>query len=99
MNHESEAWTAERRVALVLQILRGEGSLEELASRQGIDPSQAEAWTRCFVEAGEDALQSAGARRSERAYLHIRELERKLGEMALEMDRLRKQLLGTRASG
>ena len=99
MQRKPESWTPERRVSLVLQILRGEGSAEELASRHGIDPSQAEAWTRQFVEAGEAALQPGADRRSDGTYERIRELERKLGEMALEMDRLRKQLVGTRAAG
>jgi len=99
MNRKPEAWTPERRVGLVLQILRGEGSVEELASRHGLDPSQAEGWTRRFVEAGEDALQTESGRRTDGGYQRIRELERKLGEMALEMDRLRKQLLSTGAKG
>ena len=94
MNRKPEAWTPERRVGLVLQILRGEGSVEELASRHGLDPGQAEGWTRRFVEAGEDALRTGvGGRVDGGGYQRIRELERKRGEMALEMDRLRKQLL------
>jgi len=99
MNRKPEAWTPERRLGLVLQILRGEGSVEELASRHELDPSQAEVWTRRFVEAGEDALQSGVGRLYDGGYQRIRELERKLGEMALEMDRLRKQLLSTGESG
>ncbi len=93
MNRKPEAWTPERRVGLVLQVLRGEGSVEQLASRHGLDPSQVEIWTRRFVEAGEAALRTGVGGLAGGGYDRIRELERKLGEMALEMDRLRKQLL------
>ena len=82
---QPEGWTASRRADVVLQILRGEGSAEELSSEHGLEPGEAEGWTRRFVEAGEAALGGTDV------YKRVRELERKLGEMALENDRLRKQ--------
>ncbi len=84
----AEAWTAERRSAVVLRILRRDESIEHVAGDVGISTAEAERWTRRFVEAGQEAL----GHRSMPAYERIRELERKLGEMALEMDRLRKRL-------
>ena len=80
-------WNPERRSSLVLRILRRVEPIEAVCAEHGIATAQAERWTRLFVEGGQQAL-----RDGMRAHERIRELERKLGEMALEMDRLRKRL-------
>jgi putative transposase len=88
VREDPAAWTPERRGDVVLRVLRGEESIEEVADDVGIAASEVERWTGRFVEAGREAL----GREATPAYQRIRELERKLGEMALEMDRLRKRL-------
>ncbi len=84
-------WTPRRRVELVLRVLRKELSAKEAARQHGLEVKELESWQERFLQGAEQALddrQSSEENKSER----IRQLERKLGQMALDMDILRKRL-------
>jgi hypothetical protein len=48
-----QRWTANRRAALVLQIRRGETSVQDAARRHGLKVSEVEGWRQKFLEATE----------------------------------------------
>jgi hypothetical protein len=62
-----QRWTAKRRVALVLSIIRGETSVAESARKHGLTVAEIEDWQERFAAAGlyhdeRAALGGAGAR-------------------------------------
>ena len=55
-------WSAEDKIRIVLQGLRGEDSISELCRREGIAASQYYGWSKEFLEAGKRRLAGDTAR-------------------------------------
>lgn len=55
---EIQRWTAKRRTALVLSIIRGETSTQEAARKHGLTVAEVEDWREKFLSAAENALRS-----------------------------------------
>ncbi len=55
---DTEGWSAERRCALVLSILKGETSVAEAARDHGLTPAQIKDWEMRFLKGAERALRS-----------------------------------------
>ncbi len=53
-----QRWTAKRRVALVLSIVRGETSVAEAARKHGLTVAEIEDWQDRLLAAAENALRS-----------------------------------------
>ena len=53
-----ERWTAKRRVALVVSILKGETSVAEAARQHGLTVAELEDWQEKFLLGAENALRS-----------------------------------------
>ena len=87
-----QRWTAKRRAALVLQIIKGETSVQEAARKHALKVSEVEEWKEKFLEAAENALRSRPKEEESLKDDRIRQLERKIGEMVLDMDILREAL-------
>lgn len=51
-------WTAKRRVALVLEILRGETTAAEAARKHGLTVAEITQWKERFLGGAENALHS-----------------------------------------
>jgi len=51
-------WTAKRRSALVLEILRGDTSVSEAARKHALTVAEIEEWPDRFVSGAENALRS-----------------------------------------
>ena len=49
-------FSAEEKIQLVLEGLRGEMSVSELSRREGISPSVYYRWSKAFLEAGKNGL-------------------------------------------
>ncbi len=47
-------FSAEEKIRIVLEGLRGEESISELCRREGIAPSMYYKWSKSFLEAGKD---------------------------------------------
>jgi transposase-like protein len=85
-------WTAKRRSALVLSLLRGETSVQEAARQHGLTVVEIEGWREKFLSAAENALRSRPKDEEGVKDRRIRQLERKIGEMVLDMDIMREAL-------
>jgi transposase-like protein len=88
-----QRWTAKRRVALVLSIVRGETSVAEAARKHGLTVAEVEEWQERFVAAAENALRSPKedeALKDEQ----IKKLKQKVGELVLDLDILREAAKG-----
>lgn len=87
-----QRWTAKRRAALVLSIVKGETSAPEAARKHGLTVAEVESWKERFLLAAENALRSRPRDEEALKEERIKQLERKIGEMVLDMDILREAM-------
>jgi transposase len=92
-------YSAEEKIRIVLEGLRGEAGITELCRREGIHPNMYYKWSKEFLEAGKQRLQGDTERqagsddvqvlRSENA--HLKQL---VADLALRNRVLKKSLVG-----
>ena len=82
-------WTAKRRVALVLEILRGETTAAEAARRHGLTIAEIEQWKERFLGGAENALRSRPLDDEALKDQEIKRLQRKVGELVMDIDILK----------
>ena len=82
-------WTAKRRVALVLEILRGETTAPEAARRHGLTVAEIEQWKERFLGGAENALRSRPLDDEALKDHEIKRLQRKVGELVMDIDILK----------
>ena len=91
---EVQRWTAKRRAALVLSILRGETTAQEAARKHSITVGEVEDWKDRFLNGAENSLRTRPrddvAERDE----HIKKLQRKVGELVLDIDIMKEAMKG-----
>ena len=84
-----QRWTAKRRVALVLSILKGDTSVAEAARRHGLKVAEIEEWQDRFLLAAENALRSRPRDEEALKDEQIKRLKQKVGELVLDLDILK----------
>jgi len=86
-SEEVQRWTAKRRAALVISLLKGETTVAEAARRHGLKVA-VEEWRDRFLLGAENALR---ARKEDEALREeeINRLKRKVGELTMDLDILR----------
>ena len=91
--------SAEEKIRIVLDGLRGEYSIAELCRREGIAESLYYSWSKEFLEAGKRRLAGDTARAA--TSIEVRDLRREaralkevLAEQALELRLLKKSMIG-----
>lgn len=87
-------WTAKRRSALVLSILRGETSVQEAARKHGLTVAEVEEWKERFLLAAENALRSRPRDEEALREEQIKRLKQKVGELVLDIDILKEAMKG-----
>lgn len=87
-----ERWTAKRRVALVVSLLKGETSVAEAARTHGLTVAEVEGWREQCLLGAENVLRSRP--RDEEAVKdeQIKKLKQKIGDLVLDNDMLREAL-------
>jgi transposase-like protein len=83
---EAQRWTAKRRTALVLSILKGEISAAEAARKHGLKVAEVEDWRERFLLAAENALRSRPRDEDALKDEQIKRLKQKIGELVLDLD-------------
>ena len=91
---EVQRWTAKRRAALVLSILKGETSAAEAARTHGLTVGQVEEWREAFLLGAEHALRSRPRDEEALKDEHIKRLKQKVGELVLDVDILKEAMTG-----
>ncbi len=91
--------SAEEKIRIVLDGLRGEYSIAELCRREGIAESLYYSWSKEFLEAGKRRLAGDTARAA--TSIEVRDLRREaralkevVAEQALELRLLKKSMIG-----
>ena len=87
-----ERWTAKRRVALVVSLLKGETSVAEAARRHGLTVAEVEDWREKFLLGAENALRTRPKDEEAVKEEQIKRLKQKIGDLVLDNDMLREAL-------
>ncbi|MDH4086026.1 MAG: transposase [Nitrospira sp.] len=87
-----ERWTAKRRVALVVSILKGDTSIAEAARTHGLTVVEVEDWREKFLVGAENALRTRPKDEDAVKDEQIKKLKRKIGDLVLDNDILREAL-------
>ena len=87
-------WTAKRRVALVLCILRGETSVAEAARQHGLTVAEVEEWQERFLTSAENGLRSKPLDEEALKDAQIKRLKQKVGELVMDINILKEAAKG-----
>ena len=92
-------YSAEEKIRVVLDGLRGEHSIAELCRREGIAESLYYSWSKEFLEAGKRRLAGDTARAATGTEVkdlrrQTRDLKEVVAEQALELRLLKKSMIG-----
>lgn len=86
---EVQRWTAKRKAAVVMSIVKGETSAAEAARKHGLTVAEVECWTEQLFAAGENALRARSKDEEAAKDEQIERLKRKVGELVLDIDILK----------
>ena len=89
-----QRWTAKRRAALVLSIMKGETSTAEAARKHGLTVAEVEEWQERFVLGAENALRSRPRDEEALREAQIKQLKQKIGDLVLDLDIMKEGLRG-----
>ena len=89
-----ERWSAQRKMEIVLRLVRGE-ALDEVAREIQVPVHEVEEWRRVFLEGGQQGLKRRGLDPEER---ELRRLQAKIGDMTMRLE-LAEHLLEKRGFG
>ena len=87
-----QRWTAKRRVALVLRILKGQTSVAQVARQHGLTVAEVEDWKDRFLLGAENALRARPKDEEALKDEQMKKLKQKVGELVLDNDHLREAL-------
>ena len=92
-------YSAEEKIRIVLEGLRGEDSIAELCRREGLNPNVYYRWSKEFLEAGKKRLTGDTAREAtsdevKKLRAEAAALKETLGEVVMENKLLKKSVIG-----
>ena len=87
-----ERWTAKRRAALVLRVLKGETSVAEAARQHGLPVAEVDGWQEQFLRSAENGLRRRPKDEEAVKDEQIKKLKQKIGDLVVENDVLREAL-------
>ncbi|NKB80295.1 MAG: helix-turn-helix domain-containing protein [Nitrospirales bacterium] len=87
-----QRWSAKRRTALVLTIVKGETSVVEAARAHGLTVAEVEDWQQRFNVGAENALRTRPKDEEAVKDEQIKKLKQKVGDLVLDNDLLREAL-------
>lgn len=82
------------KTEVVVEVLREEGTLNEIAARHSINPVMLSRWKTEFLERAADVFKkgpSEAEKDLEEERRHVAELERKVGQLTYEVDWMKKK--------
>jgi len=85
-----QRWSAKRKAAVVLEILRGRTTPQDVARGQGLTVADVEEWMDEFLRGGEERLRAHPRDIAAQYAAEKKELHAKIGELSLEIDILKK---------
>ena len=90
-DHEVQRWTAKRKAAVVLDIIKGKTTPSQVAREHGnLTVADVERWLNDFVKGGEEHLRAHPRDRAAQHEAEKKELYAKIGELSLHVYVLKK---------
>jgi transposase-like protein len=89
---EPQRWTAKRRVALVVSIIKGETSVQEVARKHGLTVAEVEDWRERFLDGAENALRARPKDEEALKDEQIKRLKQTIGDLVLDNDILKEAM-------
>ena len=83
--------TAAFKKKVALEALREDKTMAQIASQYGLHPIQVGKWKKDLIEAAEGIFERKGSRKKEDT-IDRDALERKIGQLTVELDYLKKKL-------
>ena len=83
-------WTAEEKMMIVLEGLRGAESISKICSKHGISQSQYYKWRDIFLEAGKSAFENGNKTKEKVLESKVKELESIIGKQTIVIETLKK---------
>lgn len=87
-------WTAKRRTALMLEIVRGDTTVAEAARKYGLTVGEIEEWRDRFLAGAENALRSRPRDEDAQKDHEVKRLKQKVGELVMERDVIKEAIKG-----
>ena len=79
-------FSGELKAKIALEALRGDRTLQEIASKHQVHPNQVSTWKRQAIDGLGEVFSSGGERRRRDHESEIRDLHAKIGELTVERD-------------
>lgn len=98
--HTRKKYSAEEKIRIVIEGLRGETTIAELCRRESINANLYYKWSKDFLEAGKSRLDGDIRREATTGEVHHlkdenMDLKQLVAELSLEVRMLKKSLVGT----
>jgi transposase-like protein len=87
-----ERWTAQRKAAIILEVLKGQISLPEASRRHGFTQADYRKWADEFMRGGVDALKVNRKGLDAEHRTEVRRLQAKIGQLVMENEIAREAL-------
>jgi transposase-like protein len=87
-------WTAKRRQALVLQIIRGETTAVEAARQYGLTVREIEEWIERAMVSMENGLRSRPREEMAEKEQEIKQLKQKIGDLVMDLEIYKEAMKG-----
>jgi transposase-like protein len=83
--------SSEFKARVAVEAIKGQKTLNELASEFGVHPVQIAQWKRQLLDASPAAFENAGGRRDHAQAQLVEQLYQQIGQLKVEVDWLRKK--------
>ncbi len=83
--------TAAFKKKVALDALREDKTMAQLASQHGVHPIQVSQWKKELIDGADTIFERKGST-NKREFIEREDLERKIGQMTVELDYLKKKL-------
>jgi len=87
-------WTAKRRQALVLQLVRGETTVVEAARQHGLTVREIEEWRGNALAGMENSLRSRPRDEVDQKEHEIKQLKQKIGDLVMDIEIYKEAMRG-----
>ena len=85
-------FTASFKAKVAMEAIKNEATIAELAQKHGVHPSQINSWKKVLGDHAENLFSNKVNREASNQSEYVAELERKAGQLAMEIDFLKKGL-------
>lgn len=91
MSKKRRKHSAEFKVKVVLEMLKGVGTLSEIAAQYGVHPTQITKWRRQFLEKAPELFGDKSSKKEKEQEEVETELYKKIGQLQVELDFFKKK--------